>query len=68
MTRQLSIHSEAFNKVVGSVCFWIYDVETVFHTADLSIKSVGDFVASWNSYFHTVFNAAEHLSNHRVVF
>ena len=43
--------------------FWNSDVQTVFHTAELSTNALTDFVVFWNSDFHIVFNTAELSTN-----
>ena len=38
---------------------WNYDLQIVFHTAELSTNSLGEFVAFRNYDFHTVFHTSE---------
>ena len=46
-----------------TVVFWNDDFHTVFHTAELSTNSLGDFVVFWHYDFQTVFHTAELSTN-----
>ena len=47
--------SGAFNQFPWDfVLFWNCDIQTVFHTAELSTNSLRDFVACWKYDFYTV--------------
>ena len=42
---------------------WNYDLHIVFHTAEFSPNSLGEFVAFWNYDFHTVFHTSQVSTN-----